>query len=160
AFTWWDGWWYGGIARHGYLWFTPHRQSAAAFFPVYPLLMRWLGAWTGLGIYVAGFGVTVAGGLGSAVLFHRWCQRRLPASVARVAVVTRLVSPFAFYLMGTVYADALFLALALGAFCALESDRPWLAGVLAAVATATRPVGPALIIGLWAVAIQRKRWSP
>src|SRR5947209_17309787 len=38
AFSWWDGWWYVGIARHGYLTFHgAHRQSSVAFFPLYPL---------------------------------------------------------------------------------------------------------------------------
>lgn len=159
SFTWWDGWWYSGIARRGYYSFSLYRQSPVAFFPAYPLLMRWVGSWTSVGPMVAGVGVTVAAGLGSAVLFHRWCLRRLSAGVARTAVLALLLSPFAFYLMGTVYADALFLFFALAAFLALEADRPWLAGLAGAVATATRPVGPALVIGLWAVAAQRRRWD-
>jgi hypothetical protein len=160
SFTWWDGWWYSGIARRGYWSFSTYRQSPVAFFPAYPLLMRGIGSWTGQGPMVAGVGITVASGLGSAVLFHRWCSSRLQAGVARVCVLVLLLSPFAFYLMGTVYADALFLFLALGAFVALESERPWLAALAAAVATATRPVGPALIVGLWAVAVQQRRWNP
>lgn len=159
TFTWWDGWWYTGIARRGYFSFSLYRQSPVAFFPIYPLLMRWVGSWGAVGPQVAGVGITVASGLGSAVLFHRWSLRRLPAGVARTAVLVLLLSPFAFYLMGTVYADALFLFLTLGAFLALESDRPWLAGLAAAAASATRPVGPALIIGLWAVAKHRGRWD-
>lgn len=159
SFAWWDGWWYTGIAERGYFAFSTSRQSPVAFFPAYPLLMRWAGSWTRQGPMVAGVGITAASGLASAVLFHRWCLRRLQAGVARTAVLVLLLSPFAFYLMGTIYADALFLCLALAAFVALESDRPWLAGVAAAVATATRPVGPALIVGLWAVAVERKRWD-
>ena len=159
TFTWWDGWWYTGIARRGYFSFSLYRQSPVAFFPVYPMLMRAVGSWASVGPMVAGVGITLGAGLGSAALFHRWCLRRLSAPVARTAVLALLLSPFAFYLMGTVYADALFLMLALGAFVALEADRPWLAGIAAAVATATRPVGPALIIGLWAVAAERRRWD-
>src|SRR3990170_3577415 len=40
AFGWWDGWWYVGIARLGYRFFRPNRQSPVAFFPGFPLLMR------------------------------------------------------------------------------------------------------------------------
>jgi len=40
AFGWWDGWWYTGIARRGYRFFRPDRQSPVAFFPAFPLGIR------------------------------------------------------------------------------------------------------------------------
>ena len=155
AFAWWDGWWYVGIARRGYRFFVAGRQSPVAFFPAYPLLMRMIGSvvW---GPLVAGIAITVASGLGTAVLFHRWCLRKLGGERARVAVLLLLLYPFAFYLMGAVYADALFLVAAVGAFVALEEDRPVLAGLAAALATAARPVGVALVLGLWLLALERK----
>ena len=155
AFSWWDGWWYTGIARRGYRFFVEGRQSPVAFFPAYPMLMRLLGRLVG-GPLVAGIAITVTSGLGVAVLFHRWCVRMLGAGTARLAVLLLLLYPFAFYLMGAVYADALFLAAAIGAFLALERDRPVLAGLAAALATAARPVGVAVILGLWIVALERK----
>ncbi len=155
AFTWWDGWWYVGIARRGYRFFSMDRQSPVAFFPGYPLMIRYLGSVAG-GPVLAGIGLTVASGLGAAVLFHRWCARKLGTEKARVAVALLLLYPFAFYLMGAVYGDALFLFTAMGAFLALEDDRPVVAGLLAAVATATRPVGIAVIVGLWVLTLERK----
>jgi hypothetical protein len=65
-----------------------------------------------------------------------------------LAVALLLLYPFAFYLFGVVYSDALFLVAALGAFLLLERDRPLLAGLFGAVATAARPVGVAVAIGL------------
>lgn len=155
AFNWWDGWWYTGIARRGYTTFGRHRQTPVAFFPAYPLLMRYLASSVG-GPLRAGFWLTLSFGLGSAVLFHRWCLAKLGARTARIGVMVLLLYPFAFYLMGAVYGDALFLFAVLAAFLALEGDRPVLAGALGAVATATRPVGGALVIGLWLLAIERK----
>ncbi|HEX2047973.1 MAG TPA: hypothetical protein VHF27_09420 [Acidimicrobiales bacterium] len=155
AFGWWDGWWYVGIARRGYEFFRPGRQSPVAFFPAYPLGMRYLGSLVG-GPLVAGFMLTVASGLAIAVLFHRWCLAKLGPAEARVAVLLLLLYPFAFYLMGAVYADALFIASSLAAFLALEHDRPVLAGLAGIVATATRPVGAALVLGLWVLALERK----
>ena len=155
AFTWWDGWWYVGIARRGYVFFHPERQSPVAFFPLYPLTIRWLSAVMG-GPVVAAISITLASGLGAAVLFHRWCVEKLGASKARLALLLLLLYPFAFYLMGAVYADALFLVLAVAAFLALEHDRPVLAGLAAALATATRPVGVAVVLGLWVLALERK----
>lgn len=155
AFGWWDGWWYVGIARRGYRFFAIDRQSPVAFFPAYPLVMRGLGSlvW---GPLVAGIAVTLASGAAVAVLFHRWAVDKLGTDRARLALLLLLLYPFAFYLMGAVYADALFLAAALGAFVALERDRPVVAGLAAALATAARPVGVALILGLWILALERK----
>jgi hypothetical protein len=73
-----------------------------------------------------------------------------------MAVALLLLYPFAFYLMGAVYADALFIVGALAAFLALEHDRPILAGLAALVATAARPVGTALVLGLWVLYLERK----
>ncbi len=154
AFGWWDGWWYRGISRHGYSSFSPHRQSPVAFFPAYPLLMRFLSPTDDP--MVTGVLLTLACGLGDAVLFHRWCRAKLGTEKARVCLLVFLLYPFAFFLMGAVYADALFLLAALGAFLALEADRPLLAGLAAAVATATRPVGAALVVGLWVLALERR----
>lgn len=155
SFTWWDGWWYVGIARRGYRFFSMDRQSPVAFFPGYPLLLRYVGRVVGDPV-LAGIGLTVASGLGATVTFHRWCARKVGIRTAGPAVALLLLFPFAFYLMGPVYSDALFLFMAVGAFLALEADRPALAGVLAAVATATRPVGVAVILGLWILALERK----
>lgn len=155
AFTWWDGWWYVGIARRGYLFFQPERQSPTAFFPLYPLLIRETAGTVGSAV-VAGILLTLASGLAAAVVFHRWCLARFGDRTARYAVLLLLLYPFAFYLMGAVYADALFLFTAVAAFLAFELDRPVLAGLLGALATATRPVGVALILGLWVLALERR----
>jgi hypothetical protein len=156
AFSWWDGWWYVGIARHGYLTFHgADRQSSVAFFPLYPLLMREVAKVVG-GPLLAGILLTLTAGFGAVVLFHRWCVEKLGARQARLAVLLLVLYPFAFYLMGAVYADAVFLLAALAAFLALEHDRPVLAGVAAALATAARPVGLAVVLGLWILALERK----
>ena len=51
---------------------------------------------------------------------------------------------------------ALFVAALVGAFLLLESDRPLLAGLAGAVATAARPVGVVLVIGLAVRALERR----
>jgi len=155
AFGWWDGWWYVGIARRGYLAFGRHVQTPAAFFPAFPLLMRLVSPAVG-GPLAAGVALSLAFGLGAAVAFHRWSVLKIGPARARLAVALLLVYPFAFYLMGAVYADSLFLCAAIVAFLALECDHPVVAGLAAAVATAARPVGVALVFGLWVLALERR----
>ncbi|MGH9149672.1 MAG: mannosyltransferase family protein, partial [Acidimicrobiales bacterium] len=131
----WDTGWYWAIARDGYYYAGPNQQSPVAFFPAYPLAMRAVG-WVVGDLLVAGVLVSFAAGLGSVVLFHRWCRSAAGRPVARLALVLLVTYPFSFYLFGVVYSDALFLAAALGAFALVEHDRPLLAGLAGAVATA------------------------
>jgi hypothetical protein len=63
--------------------------------------------------------------------------------------------PFAWFLYGVVYADALFLALAIGAVVLVERDRYVLAGIVGAFATACRPTGIVLVPTLVAIAMTR-----
>jgi Gpi18-like mannosyltransferase len=153
---WWDGAWYVQIATSGYS-YKPHHQSAVAFFPVYPLVVRAMGAVTPGGVPLAAILVTLSSGLGAFILFRRWCQRRLESRATTLAVVVLAVYPYAWFLYGAAYSDALFLLLVIGAFLLVEDDHPWAAGALGAIATATRPTGIALPIGLVAVLWQRRR---
>lgn len=150
----WDGQDYLVIARHGYV-YTRGVGGNVAWFPAYPLLVRLGGRVTGDDA-LAGMVLTFAAGLGAVLLFARWLRTRLDPAAAWAAIALLVAYPYASYLIGAVYSDALFLAAAIGAFVLLEHDRPVLAGLAGAVATATRPVGPALVLGLAVRALERR----
>jgi Gpi18-like mannosyltransferase len=150
----WDAGWYREIAEYGYS-LVPGRQSTVAFFPAYPLAMRALGALLG-NTLVAGIVLTAVAGLTAAGAFWAWCSERLSPAAAWTALALVLVYPYAYYLYGAVYADAMFIAAGLGAFVLLEHDRPWLAGLAGAVATAARPLGVVVAVGLVARALERR----
>ena len=149
-----DGGWYYSIVTNGYF-YKPGGQSSIAFFPGYPMLVGLASRVTG-DVYLAGIVVTFLCGLGLSVVFYRWCAQRSSPHKARVALALLLVFPYAWYLYGAVYADALFVLCAVGAFYLIEKDRPILAGVVAAVATATRPVGIAMVVGMVAVLLEHR----
>ncbi|MGH9279707.1 MAG: hypothetical protein ACRD12_16620 [Acidimicrobiales bacterium] len=156
AFAWWDGAWYAGIAREGYSFSLGARhQLPVVFFPAYPLLVRALTR-VGGNTVVDGFLLSLACGMGAAAVFFQWCRDHLSPRAARLALGCLLVYPGAFYLFGTLYADAMYLLFALAAFVLLERDRPLAAGLAAALAAATRPTGLVLIAGLWLLAIERR----
>jgi hypothetical protein len=162
----WDGGWYAGISDRGYS-YAPGAMSSVAFFPSYPLAMRIVQLVVPDPAHaLPGILVTIACGLAASVMVFRWCWRVLPTSgfavprhpaIARTALLILLVYPYGWYLYGAVYADALFLLAAVGAFVLLDKDRPVLAGLVAIVATAGRPVGPGVIIGLTAVLLERRQ---
>ncbi len=147
GFARWDTGWYRSIADSGYFYNGPAQQSSVAFFPAYPFAMRLLAYVVG-NLIVAGVVITLVSGVTVAVLFHRWVSAFLGPRTAKYALALFLCYPFAFYLFGAVYSDALFIAAVLGAFTLLERDRPVLAGMVGIIATAARPVGIALVIGL------------
>lgn len=155
GWLWFDGTWYVDIAQHGYF-YTPGEQSSVAFFPAYPVTVRAASELFVDEAFSAIF-VTAVCGLLVALLFWRWSRDRLPPNARRTALALLLVYPYAWFLYGAGYADALFLAATLGAFVLVERDRPISAGLLGAVATAARPVGAAVIIGLAVVTVTRRR---
>lgn len=148
AYARYDSGWYHGIAERGYFYLGPDQQSSVAFFPAYPAAMRIVGTLLFGQLAVAGVLVTLASGVGIALLFHRWVATVLGRPTAHLALALLLCYPFAFYLFGVVYSDALFVVAVLGAFALVERDRLLLAGVVGMVATAARPVGIALVLGL------------
>ena len=150
-----DGFWYGDIAERGYWSFVPSEQGPFAFFPTYPLLMR-LGRAVVGNTYVAGILITVAAGAAAAGLFFVWLRDRVSGAAAWTALLLVLLYPFAYYLSGAVYADAVFIACVLGSFVLLERDRPVLAGLVGAGATAARPVGAVLVAALVIRVIERR----
>jgi Gpi18-like mannosyltransferase len=152
---WWDGTWYVDIAQHGYS-FHPHQQSSVAFFPAYPLVVRLLSVALPGGVDLAAILVTVASGIAVFVLFQRWCRSRLTPTATMWALIALAIYPYAWFLYGAAYSDALFLAAAIGAFVLIESDRPVAAGALGIVATAARPTGIAVLIGLIAIVLARR----
>jgi hypothetical protein len=150
--AWLDGWfqfdagWYHGIATVGYS-YIPGQQSAIAFFPTYPMAVRGLGGI--LDDYqVAGSVIGVAAGAASVLLFGRWVWSRLPRPAAVTAVAVLMLYPYSFFLYGAMYADSLFVLTAISAFLLLERRMYWLAGLVGALATAGRPVGVAVAVGL------------
>lgn len=150
----WDAGWYGEIAQNGY-WLTPGKQSPVAFFPLYPMIIRAI-AWLGVNRWVAGIAVSFCCAMAALSLFHRWARHVMPEHAGSAFWLLALY-PFAEYLYGVVYSDALFLLCAVGAFLALERDKPVLSAVLGALACACRPVAPAVVVGLLARSIERRR---
>jgi len=146
-----DSGWYVNIADNGYS-YTKGQQSSIAFFPGYPVTLRGVAAVVGSDP-IAGTLLTLVSGLAVALLWWTWLRARLEGRARMLAFSLLLLFPYAWFLYGTLYADALFLAFVLGAFVLVDRRRWVLAGMVGALATATRPVAPAVIIGLVAVAL-------
>jgi Gpi18-like mannosyltransferase len=150
----WDGGWYLHIASHGYstVPFPGTEYSTLAFFPAWPLLVRVLGGnvWTAVATANLLF-------LASLAMLHRLLALDLGPQVA--ARATWLLAFFpASIVCSTAYSEPLFLAAVLGAFLCLRDDRAVGFGLLAALASATRPEG--FVLALVAADVRSRTGSP
>jgi hypothetical protein len=136
----WDSAWYLRIAEHGY----GSRAGSAAFYPLYPTLVAGLGRVLAGHYVLAGVLVSLAACLGSFVLLHRLARTHLGAEGAGRAVLYLAVFPMTIFLQA-VYAESLYLLLALATFGLAERRRFVAAAVAASLACLTRPVGLALL---------------
>lgn len=150
-----DAGWYVGIATDGYS-LVPGHQSNVAYFPTYPLTVRAVASVIG-NVVLAGITVSTIAGAVAAVLVTVWCRDRgmSPTAVATTLALV-LVYPYAWYLYGVVYSDALFVALALGAAVAIGRDRVALGTLLLFLVSAARPTGICVVAGLWVVHLERR----
>jgi Gpi18-like mannosyltransferase len=150
----WDSGWYKLIAEQGYT-YTPGTQSPVAFFPLYPLAIR-AAMELRASVYGAGILITLLCGPLAVVLFTAWARSRVDDRTALQAGVLLALYPFSFYLYGVMYSDALFVLLVVGAFFLLEKGHLVPAVLLGAIATAARPVAPAVVLGLL---VRRLEWK-
>src|SRR3954451_8890477 len=150
----WDSVWYLAIAHDGYPADDPRR---AAFFPLYPLLVRAGNTVVGSPI-VAGALVSVACFAVALVLLRRLTEIELGAPAARAAVWAIALFPGAVF-FSAVYSEALYLALSVGCLYAARTARWGWAGAAGALGAATRSAGVLLVVPLamlWWTSRQRR----
>ena len=145
-----DAQWFVHIAQHGY-----DTSQAPAFFPLFPLCV-WALAHVVGSTLVAGTLLSLAAGGVGAVLVSRIAHAALGERLAHDSVLYLALYPLAF-VFTAVYSEGLFLAFSAGAFLAALQRRSLLAGVLAALAVATRLVGLALVVPLAILLWPRER---
>ena len=125
----WDSVWYLTIADSGY------RESAprAAFFPLYPLLIRSIGTLFGgseAALLVAAYLVSLAAFVAALALLYKLVVLERGRQVAPATLLLLAVFPAAVF-FGAPYSESLFLLLAVGAFYAARTDRWAWAGACA-----------------------------
>lgn len=139
--TQWDGNWYRLIAKHGYG--PPMPDVAAAFFPVYPLLVRAV-AFLVHDLQVASLLVSNGCLIAAALLLVRLLRLDYDELVCRRAIIFLMFNPVSFFLSAA-YSESTFLLLSIGALLAARQGK-WLGAALCGgCLSATR--APGLIIG-------------
>lgn len=147
-----DGVHYLRIAQDGYA-----AQYSQAFFPLYPFLIRLfnflpkggldLNIYTDPSYFYTGMLLSVAFFVSALYFLFKLWNQEYNSRVANIAILLLLSFPTAFY-FGAVYSESLFLLLAALVFWFVRKDKFLLAGVFAALASATKIQGALLFIFL------------
>ena len=158
----WDAGWYVEIARDRYR-YEPGSPSNAAFFPLYPLLIRAIHALLFLPPNEYWWLVTAIALSNIALLIGLTYFRALLAmdfdeEIASRAITYLLIFPTTFFFSG-VYSESLFLTLTLGAFYYARNNRWLLACIFAALGTLTRSQGIILALPLLIEYLRERNFS-
>ncbi|MGH2549200.1 MAG: mannosyltransferase family protein, partial [Thermomicrobiales bacterium] len=153
--TLWDGAWYEQIARSGY----GSQREAAAFWPVFPWLIRVVARLTGMGIPTTGVLISHFAFLGALLMLYRMIAIEHGASIATRTVWLLVLSPVAFF-FSALYSESLFLLLSVSAI-ALAREGRWRGAALALfTVTLTRSAGMLVALPVGLALVAQFGWSP
>ncbi|MER5599204.1 mannosyltransferase family protein [Streptomyces sp. NPDC002265] len=152
----WDSLWYTRVAELGYGYEVrlPNGDvhSNLAFFPLLPWLERLLHALTPLSYAGAGLAVSLLASLAAAWGIFAVADLVYGRRAGVCAVLLWAVLPVGI-VQSMAYSESLFTALAAWSLYAVLSGRWLTAGLLAALAGLTRPVGLAVVAAVWTAAV-------
>jgi len=142
-----DGIHYLTIAESGYV-----ADFTQAFFPLFPWIIGLVAKYLSFNFLYSALLVGNLSLLIAACLFWRLLRIDFKNDQSRQIILSLLLFPTAFF-FGAIYGEAFFLCLVFGSFLAARRKKWLLAGVLGAMAAATRLVGifliPSLAVEYW-----------
>jgi hypothetical protein len=159
----WDGSWYRLIAVDGYE-PTGGFLAKAAFWPLYPWLMRLGSEVTGLSPESIGYIISNIAFFLALVLLYVLITTDFDGRVARRTMWSTALFPTAFFFTA-VYTESLFLLLTVGCLLAARRGNWWLAGTIGLLAALTRSAGVMLLAPMGILFLQQygsdiRRWFP
>jgi Mannosyltransferase (PIG-V) len=134
----WDAVHYLNVATQGY------QGTDMAFFPLYPLLIRVVGALAGNHL-IAGLLISNASFFFGLLYLYKLLEHEFDRAVARRAIFYVSIFPTAVYFTA-VYTESLFFMLTVASFYYMRARMWWLAGILGFFAALTRVEGVLLVI--------------
>lgn len=139
----WGNWDSGGylyIAEHGYI------PRLTVFFPLYPMLIK-AGTFLGFSYFWSALLISHISTLIALIFFCKLVSLDFNIKTAKKALFALLIFPSSFYL-GTIYSEALTLALSMLAFYFGRQQKWFLAALFAGLTASTRLIGVGVILAL------------
>lgn len=153
-FATWDAAHYLHLSEVGY----QHSLPSCAFYPLWPLLVRWASPLAGGSHLVTALVLANGFSLAAWVLFHRLVARRWGAGVANWSLVFLIAFPGSLFFQFN-YSESLFLLLVLVLWWALEEQRYGWAFLAAGLLPLTRGVGVFAVLPIgWHALEPVRKW--
>jgi hypothetical protein len=151
----WDTGWYMDVAVDGYKWMPARStvQQNIAFFPMYPMLMRYGSLLFGREMMWTGVAISWLAFFFAAVYLYRFARDTLGSDAAQAAVALLACYPFALF-FSTAYTESLFLLTMVAACYHFERGQLWQAACWGLIAGLSRPNGCLLSIPLAFIAVR------
>lgn len=141
-----DGVHYVSIAKNSYF------QYEQAFFPGYPLLIRFFSKGLNIDPSLVGFSLSNIFIFLASAVFYKLISEKFSPHIAKWSIIFLYIFPASFF-FSAVYTESFFLFLILSVFYFSHKQKWYLAGLFGALASFTRLVGiflfPALLIEWW-----------
>jgi hypothetical protein len=152
----WDAQRFLSVARYGYTTSPGHPQNTEAFFPLFPLLVRGVMA-LGMGPVAAALAINTLALVVACRYLYELAEDSLDTGLATRTVLFLVLFPTSLFLV-VPYSESLFLLGTVTSFLFARRGR-WLpAGIGAAVAVASRPLGIFLVVGLVVDFVRQKEF--
>jgi len=145
-----DANWFLYIAQYGY----SRHNATAAFYPGYPILVRYVGDLCGGHLLLGAYLVSNLALLGALILLYRLTELEYDQASGRRAVLYMAIYPTAVFLFG-LYSESLFLLFAVAAFYLARRGHWWWAGLVGIGATLTRSIGVVIALALVVEAVHQ-----
>src|SRR5262245_19752971 len=157
----WGTGWYLGIAVEGYSFqhSSEVRQQNIAFFPLYPLLLRYVSPFAAHQYLWVGVGISLVAFLWALAYLFKLARAHLDDDRAAAGVALLATYPFALF-YSAAYTEPLFLLTMVAACYHFERDELWKAGAWGLAAGLCRPNGCLLSVALGLMALRGVRAKP
>jgi hypothetical protein len=148
----WDSGWYAGIATSGW------NDWAYVFFPLYPTLMKYVGIIVGGDVVLAGFLISIILGAAWIPFFENIAEDYMNRRQALLSTLAAACFPYVLVFTSVVYSESLFFFSTILAWFLYKKNRLLLSGVMAGMATLTKPYGILILIPMIADALAKRNW--
>ena len=152
----WDAVHFTDIAQYGYF-SSETDPNAAAFFPLFPLLIDGLSA-LGIEVRLAAMLITFVASIVAGSYLYRLAETDVGEGAGRRALVYLFLFPTAVFLVAP-YSEALFLAGAIAAFYYARREQWFLVGIPAAIAMGARLAGAFVLLGLFVELLRQRKFD-
>jgi Gpi18-like mannosyltransferase len=154
----WDSFWYTGIARNGYTTFSEDNNSSAAFWPLYPLSVRFTHLIVPINWNHLAFYLSILYSFLATLTIYKLVKLDYSEKESFNFILLWLFFPAAYFLIA-VYPESLFVLLAALSLYFARTKKWLLSGFFATLLALTKPYGILILPTLYLEYLAQNSWN-